>query len=48
HHCAMLLHDQLGIAATTRASFAIYNTPAEIEILCAGIRDAVRLFRRIS
>lgn len=41
HHCAMPLHDKLGLVATTRASFYIYNTPAEVDRLAAGL-DKVR------
>ncbi len=41
HHCAMPLHDKFELDATTRASFYIYNTPAEIDHLAAGL-DKVR------
>ena len=30
HHCAMILHERLGVAATTRASFAMYNTASDV------------------
>lgn len=42
HHCTQPLHDRLGITASTRASFYLYNTPAEIDALAealAGVRD---------
>lgn len=44
HHCAMPLMQRLGVAATCRASFALYNTKEEIEILEKGIRKAVEVF----
>lgn len=46
HHCTMPLHDLLGLTATTRASFAFYNTPAEIDALCDAIHYARKVFRR--
>jgi cysteine desulfurase/selenocysteine lyase len=45
HHCAQPLMDRLGVPATVRASFAMYNTAAEIDRLAAGVRRAVDLFR---
>ena len=45
HHCAMPLHAELGISASLRASFYIYNTPEEVERLIDGVRAAVRLLR---
>lgn len=41
HHCAMPLHDKLGLTATTRASFYIYNSPEEVDRLAVGL-DKVR------
>jgi cysteine desulfurase/selenocysteine lyase len=46
HHCAMPLHRRLGISASSRASFYLYNTPAEIDRLTAALRDARRVFQR--
>jgi cysteine desulfurase/selenocysteine lyase len=46
HHCAMPLHERLGISASCRASFYFYNTPAEVERLAAALRDARRVFQR--
>ncbi|MFC7114158.1 aminotransferase class V-fold PLP-dependent enzyme [Natronoarchaeum sp. GCM10025703] len=43
-HCTQPLHDKLGVAASARASFYIYNTPAEIDILIDAIDDARELF----
>ncbi|WP_197381360.1 SufS family cysteine desulfurase [Mycolicibacterium mengxianglii] len=44
HHCAWPLHRRFGIAATARASFAVYNTLDEVDRLVAGIRRAVKFF----
>ncbi|MFP6691564.1 MAG: aminotransferase class V-fold PLP-dependent enzyme, partial [Pirellulales bacterium] len=41
HHCTMLLHDWLGIAATTRASFGLYNTMEEVVALEQALRAAL-------
>jgi cysteine desulfurase/selenocysteine lyase len=41
HHCAMPLHDRLGLPATARASFYIYNTPADVDKLAQAL-DKVR------
>jgi cysteine desulfurase/selenocysteine lyase len=46
HHCAMPLHDKFGLPATTRASFYIYNTPAEIDRLAAGLDKVMQLLAR--
>ncbi|MQA17321.1 MAG: SufS family cysteine desulfurase [Pseudonocardiaceae bacterium] len=45
HHCAWPLHRRFGIAATARASFALYNQPAEVDALVDGIEEAKRFFR---
>src|SRR5207248_6917302 len=37
HHCAQPLMRRLGVSATTRASFAVHNTPADIERLIEGL-----------
>jgi cysteine desulfurase/selenocysteine lyase len=45
HHCTWPLHDRLGISASTRASFYLYNTPAEVDLLVevlTQIRDRFR------
>jgi cysteine desulfurase / selenocysteine lyase len=44
HHCAWPLHRRFGIAATARASFAVYNTHDEVDRLVAGVRRAVEFF----
>ncbi|HLR98616.1 cysteine desulfurase [Mycolicibacillus parakoreensis] len=46
HHCAMPLHRRLGIAATARASFAVYNTVDEVDRLVHGVRRALDFFGR--
>ena len=46
HHCAWPLHRRFGIAATARASFALYNTLDEVDRLVAGVRRAVDFFGR--
>jgi cysteine desulfurase/selenocysteine lyase len=44
HHCAMPLHKKFGITATTRASFYIYNTRAEIDQLIEGLYKVKEVF----
>jgi cysteine desulfurase / selenocysteine lyase len=44
HHCAQILMDRLGVAATARASFGAYTTRAEIDRLVDGLDDARRVF----
>ena len=46
HHCAMPLHTKLGLAATTRASFYVYNLISDVERLGEGVRKAKQLFHR--
>lgn len=43
HHCAMPLHKKLGLPATTRASFTIYNTLEDVNALMAGIKHAQQM-----
>ena len=45
HHCAMPLVRSLGVAATARASFYLYNTKKEVDILGDGETEALRYFR---
>lgn len=40
HHCAMPLHQSLGITASTRASFYFYNTPGEVDQLVAAVAES--------
>jgi cysteine desulfurase / selenocysteine lyase len=44
HHCAQPLMERFGVAATARASFAVYNTRDEVDTLAAAVRKAQRLF----
>ncbi|GAB2926730.1 cysteine desulfurase [Rhodococcus aerolatus] len=44
HHCAWPLHQRLGVAATVRASFALYNTLDEVDALLAAVRRAQEFF----
>ncbi len=44
HHCAMPLMDCLGLAATARASLALYNNREDIDALVAGLQEVKRLF----
>ncbi|WP_040809278.1 cysteine desulfurase [Nocardia concava] len=44
HHCAWPLHRYFGVAATARASFAVYNTVAEVDQLVAAVRKAQSFF----
>ena len=44
HHCTQPLHDRLGVAATSRASFYAYNTRDEIDVLVEALRATKRLF----
>ncbi len=44
HHCAMPIHDRFRIPATTRASFYLYNTEADVERLAAGLKRVIQIF----
>ncbi len=44
HHCAMPVMDHFGVPATARASFAIYNTTAEVDALFGALRRVEELF----
>jgi cysteine desulfurase/selenocysteine lyase len=45
HHCNQLLMTRLGVAATTRASFYLYNTTGECDALLAAIEQAKKVFK---
>jgi len=45
HHCARPVCVRYGIPATTRASFYVYTTTAEIDELVAGVEHVKRFFR---
>ncbi len=44
HHCAQPLMDRLGVLGTVRASFALYNTKQEIDVLAEGIERVSKMF----
>ena len=44
HHCAQPVMHRFGIPATSRASFAVYNTLREVDALVAGIRKVQKVF----
>jgi cysteine desulfurase/selenocysteine lyase len=45
HHCTQPLHDRLGVVASTRASFYLYNQPAEVDHLVDVLVEIERRFR---
>ena len=45
HHCVMPMHTKLGLPATTRASFYLYNTHQEIDTLIEGIKKVKEIFQ---
>lgn len=44
HHCAEPLMRRLGVEGTVRASFAVYNSREEVDVLVNGIRRIVKMF----
>jgi len=44
HHCNQPLMRKLGLTGTTRASFYVYNTPEEIDVLVTSLRRIVKFF----
>jgi cysteine desulfurase/selenocysteine lyase len=44
HHCAMPLHDRYDLPATSRASFYLYNVPADVDRLVEGLYKVKQLF----
>ena len=44
HHCAQPLMDALGVPATARASFGVYNSAADIDMLVKGVERVTRIF----
>lgn len=44
HHCAMPVMDFYGVPATARASFGMYNTKSEIDVLMQGIKSLIEVF----
>ncbi len=45
HHCTQPLMNRFGIPGTTRASFAMYNSKEEIDVMIAGLHKAIKLLR---
>lgn len=45
HHCCMPLHAALGVPATARASFYIYNSQKDVDLLVAGLKKAKDIFK---
>ena len=45
HHCAQPLMERLGVSATTRASFYLYNTEQEVDRLAESLERAKRVFK---
>jgi cysteine desulfurase/selenocysteine lyase len=46
HHCAMPLHEQLGVPASARASFHCYSLPEDVDALVNGLHQVQKLFGR--
>jgi cysteine desulfurase/selenocysteine lyase len=46
HHCAMPLHEKLGVPASARASFHCYSTRDDVDALVAGLHETSRVFAR--
>ncbi len=46
HHCAMPLHEKLGVPASARASFHCYSVPEDVDALIRGVRRASEVFGR--
>jgi cysteine desulfurase/selenocysteine lyase len=47
HHCAMPVMQRFGVPATTRASFAFYNTREEIDVLAAALQKVKKVFGNV-
>ncbi len=47
HHCAWPLHRRFGVAATTRATFYVYNGPSDVDALAEAIVAAQKFFKVI-
>lgn len=45
HHCAQVLMERLGVAATSRASFYVYNTAGDVDALVAALQKVARTFK---
>ena len=45
HHCAQVLMERLDVAATSRASFYVYNTKEEVDVLVGALRKVAKVFK---
>jgi len=45
HHCAQVLMERLNVAATSRASFYIYNTKADVDALIDSLKTVAKVFK---
>lgn len=45
HHCAQPVMDRFGVPATSRASFGVYNTRADVDAFIASLKHVVEIFR---
>ena len=45
HHCAQPVMDRFQVPATSRASFGVYNTKADVDAFVAALKKTVELFR---
>ncbi|MGQ0614312.1 MAG: SufS family cysteine desulfurase [Planctomycetaceae bacterium] len=45
HHCTQPVMDRFGVPATARASFGVYNTPADLDALVDALRKAIGILR---
>jgi cysteine desulfurase/selenocysteine lyase len=46
HHCTMPLHERLGIAASTRVSFQIYNDEKDVDTFIEGLKKVKKIFKK--
>ena len=44
HHCCQILHERLNLTASARASFGVYNTKEDVDILCKAIENCRKVF----
>jgi len=44
HHCCQILHERLNLTASARASFGVYNTKEDVDILCKTIENCRKVF----
>ena len=45
HHCAQVLMERLAVAATSRASFYVYNTKDEVDVLVGSLQKVAKVFK---